>query len=329
MPPVTPPTGIGLGVWEPPATGDARLPVAVAPRSSTSIDEAITGAGGRRVPLADAVGLVWTDQSGPNGLAEALAGAPALRWVQLPWAGVEPFLGIIASRSDLFWTCAKGAYAAPVAEHALGLLLAGFRNLGPFARAGEWTTPAGRNLLGARVTIVGGGGITRSLLGLLGPFGCEITVVRRHPDDDDPRDGAVRVLSAEQLNQALDGAEALVLALPLSAATRGLVGAAELARLAPGAVVVNVARGEHLDTDALVAALESGQVGAAGLDVTDPERLPDDHRLWRLPQVIVTPHTANTPAMARPLLAARIADNVAALVAGGPLFGLIDAELGY
>ena len=314
--------------------------MAVAPRSAPWIDESVTSAGGVLVPPADATALVWTAPAQPGELAAALDAAPGLDWVQLPWAGVEPYVELIRARRHLVWTCAKGVYADPVAEHALALLLAGFRHLGAYARAETWGRGEGRNLFGARVTILGGGGIARVLVSLLAPFRCEVTVVRRSSGPDDGLDpasgsggasggGSVRVVSVDRLAEALTGAEALVLALPLLPETRRIVGADELARLAPGAWVVNVARGQHVDTDALVAALDSGQVGGAGLDVTDPEPLPDGHPLWDRPNVIITPHTGNTPEMAKPLLSARVSANVAAYGAGRALVGLIDPDLGY
>jgi len=314
--------------------------VAVAPRSAPWIDESVTSAGGVLVPPADATALVWTAPAQPGELAAALDAAPGLDWVQLPWAGVEPYVELIRARRHLVWTCAKGVYADPVAEHALALLLAGFRHLGAYVRAETWGRGEGRNLFGARVTILGGGGIARVLVSLLAPFRCEVTVVRRSSGPDDGLDpasgsggasggGSVRVVSVDRLAEALTGAEALVLALPLLPETRRIVGDAELARLAPGAWVVNVARGQHVDTDALVAALDSGQVGGAGLDVTDPEPLPDGHPLWGRSNVIITPHTGNTPEMAKPLLSARVSANVAAYGAGRALVGLIDPDLGY
>jgi phosphoglycerate dehydrogenase-like enzyme len=314
--------------------------VAVAPRSAPWIDESVTSAGGVLVLPPHATALVWSAPAQPGELAAALDAAPGLDWVQLPWAGVEPYVELIRARRHLVWTCAKGVYADPVAEHALALLLAGFRHLGAYARAETWGRGEGRNLFGARVTILGGGGIARVLVSLLAPFRCEVTVVRRSSGPDDGLDpasgsggasggGSVRVVSVDRLAEALTGAEALVLALPLLPETRRIVGDAELARLAPGAWVVNVARGQHVDTDALVAALDSGQAGGAGLDVTDPEPLPDGHPLWGRSNVIITPHTGNTPEMAKPLQSARVSANVAAYGAGRALVGLIDPDLGY
>lgn len=294
------------------------------PRSSPWIDAAVVDGGGELVEPAEATAVVWTRSDDPDGLGAFLAEHPAIDWVQLPWAGVEPYLPVIDDERT--WSCAKGVYSDPVAEHALALLLAGFRQLHRYAREQTWSKGEGRNLFGARVTILGGGGIAQVLIRLLAPFGCTVTVVRHSPQ---AMAGVDRVVGSDQLHEALAGAEAVVLALPLLPGTRHVLGADELALLAPGAWVVNVARGEHIDTDALVAALATGQLGGAALDVTDPEPLPDGHPLWTDPRVIVTPHTANTAAMAVPLLSARIRANVARYAAGEPLEGLIDRDLGY
>lgn len=304
--------------------GGERPGVSVAPQGATWIDDAVVAGGGDVVAVEDATAVVWTANDDPDGLGTLLADHPGLAWVQLPWAGIEPYRDVLDHGRT--WTCAKGVYADPVAEHALALLLAGFRQLPRYARAETWTGDAGRNLFGARVVIVGGGSIASVLIELLIPFRCDITVVRHTPS---PMAGVGQVVGEDRLADVLDGAEALVLALPLLPGTVGLIGSAELALLAPDAWLVNVARGAHVDTDALVGALTEGRIGGAALDVTDPEPLPDDHPLWSLPNVLVTPHTANTRAMARPLLSGRITDNVRRYRAGEDLVGLIDVDLGY
>ena len=298
--------------------------IAILPASSGWIDAAVVDGGGAIVPLAEADALVWTHADDPAGLAAALGQRPEIDWVQLPWAGIEPYVGLLGDGRT--WTSAKGVYSDPVAEHALAMLLAGLRHLHTYSRATTWGAQAGRNLLGARVTVFGGGGIAEALIGLLEPFGCRITVVRRHPA---PMPGVERVLGPEDRLAALRGADAVVLALPLLPETAGMIGPEELAAIEPHAWLVNVARGGHVQTDALVAALEQGEIGGAALDVTDPEPLPDGHPLWGLPNVIVTPHTGNTKEMARPLLGARIAENVRRRAAGEPFVGLVDQELGY
>ncbi|HET6953920.1 MAG TPA: NAD(P)-dependent oxidoreductase [Acidimicrobiales bacterium] len=287
---------------------------------------AVEAGGGVVVDPGDADALVWTDHADPAGLGAVLDEHPHLRWVQLPWAGVEPYVEVIRAHADRTWTCGKGVYAEPVAEHALALALAGMRGLDRYARARSWTRPRGRNLIGARVTIVGGGGIAEALLRLLDPFGCDVTVVRRTPR---PMPGAARVVADADLDVALTGTDLVVLALPLLPATDRLLDARRLGLLADGACLVNVARGRHVVTDDLVAALRDGRLGSAGLDVTDPEPLPGGHPLWDLPNALVTPHTGNTPQMAVPLLTARVRDNVGRWAAGEPLVGPVDPAAGY
>lgn len=297
--------------------------VAVLPRSAEHLADAVLEAGGQVVDASEAEAVVWADPRGPGSLTDVLADHPDIRWVQLPWAGVEPFVGVFDH--DHVWTCGKGVYAEPVAEHALALLLAGFRHLIGYARQTSWSADVGRNLLGANVVILGGGEITASLLRLLGPFGCDVTVVRRH---DEPLDGAT-VVTSYALDGALSGADAVILALALTDETRGIIDARRLGLLADHAWIVNVARGEHVVTDDLVDALRGGAIGGAALDVTDPEPLPDDHPLWGFENVLITPHTANTRAMGRALLRQRVIDNVRRFGAGQPLLGPVDPDLGY
>ncbi|MDP8978643.1 MAG: D-isomer specific 2-hydroxyacid dehydrogenase family protein [Actinomycetota bacterium] len=301
--------------------------VAVAPPDSRDwIHRAVVDGGGRLVDLTEAQALVWTAGRDPDGLREAVAAAPQLRWVQLPWAGVEPFAAAGVFDERRTWTSGKGVYAQPVAEHALALALAGLREIKRFATATSWTDQAGISLVGGRVTVFGGGGIARELLGLLRPFGCRVTVVRRHPGD---MDGADRVLSFEERYEALRGADAIVLALALTPETRGLMTDIEFELMEPHAWLVNVARGEHVATGDLVNALREDVIGGAALDVTDPEPLPDGHPLWSLPNCLITPHTANTDDMAQPLLSRRISENVARFAEGRELVGPVDPQLGY
>ncbi len=309
--------------------GDGPARVAVLPADRAGRDllvDAVVDGGGTVVDVEDAEAIIWAHPTSPGELDDLLDAHPDVRWVQLPWAGIEPFLDVIDRR--VVWTNGKGVYAEPVAEHALALLLGGLRHVGAYARATTWSGPEGRNLLGARVTVLGGGTITRSLLRLLGPFGCEVTVVRQRPDADD-LPGAHRVVAPDRLHDVLPDTDALVLALALTPQTRHVVDADALAAMPDHAWVVNVARGGHVDTDALVAALQAGSIGGAALDVTDPEPLPDDHPLWHLDRAILTPHVGNTPAMGRPLLAARVSENVRRFTCGEPLLGPVDPDLGY
>lgn len=309
------------------------IPIALEPRDSSwlvrgdSADwlaSAIEDGGGSIADLGNCDGLVWAHPDLPDGLAEVLSAHPGLRWVQLPFAGIETYGDVLDDRRT--WTCAKGIYGETTAEHALTLLLAGCRDLGSYLRADRWTDARGRNLFGASVTILGGGGIANALIALLEPFRCKITVVRRTPD---PVAGAARTVGSDDLLDAVQGADAVVLALPLTEATTGIVDEAVLAAMGPQAWLVNVARGGHVVTDHLVTALRAGVIAGAALDVTDPEPLPPGHPLWGLDNCLVTPHVANTHEMLKPRLRALVTENVRRFGAGESLLGRIDPAVGY
>lgn len=299
--------------------------IALAPEPGPDwLADAIRDGGGEIVPLPSCEAIVWADAHDPLGMVAALAEAPDARWVQLPFAGIENFLPHLDERRT--WTCGKGVYAGPVAELALTLGLAGLRGLGTYARAAAWSGPIGRSLQGGRVSILGGGGIAQALVELLQPFDCHITVVRR---DVQHMDGVDDVLAADRYADAIPGADLVVLALALTDETEGLIGRDELALMEPHAWIVNVARGRHIVTDDLVEALRDGVIGGAGLEVTDPEPLPEGHPLWTFDNCLITPHTGTTPAMARPLLAERVEANVRRFAAGRELLGPVDLEAGY
>ena len=299
--------------------------ITVGPSPAPFAVAAVEAGGGAVVGLTDdPEALVWLDSHEVGGLAESLVAAPSVRWVQLPSAGVELMTELIDQTR--IWTCAKGAYARPVAEHALSLMLAGLRLLPTRFAARSWGVQGGTSLFGERVTILGGGGITRSLLELLAPFEVETTVVNR---SGNPVPGAGRTEPVSELDSTLNDALVVVLALSLTPETRGIIGAEQLGLMEQTAWLVNVARGGHVDTDALVEALRDGTIAGAALDVTDPEPLPDGHPLWDLSHCIITPHTADTVEMVLPLLAERIRMNVAHFAAGEDLIGLVDPAVGY
>ena len=301
--------------------------VAVGPFPSNFATDAVRDGGGEVVELQENPdSLVWLDPADMAGLTAWLEQAPLARWGQLPFAGVERVAAAGLLDEKRIWTCAKGAYAEPVAEHALALALAGLRHLPTRVKARSWGVAAGTSLYDQKVTILGGGGIATSLLEQLAPFRVEATVVRRHPD---PIPGAARVVATEHLHEALSGSLVVVLALALTPETSGIIGTDEFAVMDESAWLVNVARGGHVDTDALVAALEAKSIAGAALDVTDPEPLHDGHPLWGRDDCIITPHTADTIEMVIPLLANRIRTNVARLAAGEPLVGLVDTVAGY
>ncbi|SMH35929.1 Phosphoglycerate dehydrogenase [Rathayibacter oskolensis] len=303
--------------------------IAVLPRPKQIFTDAIESGGGRVVELDDAPdGVLWLSYGRTDELGDVLAAHPGIRWVQLPWAGVDAFASILrsADRPGLRWTSAKGAYSEPVAEHALALTLALLRSLPERARAQSWGEKRAATLHRSRVVIVGAGGIARELLRLLGVFDADVTVVRRTAE---PMTGAARTVTADRLGEVVRDADVLILAAAATGSTSRLVDAALLETLPDRAVLVNIARGSLVDTDALVSALAEGRLAGAALDVTDPEPLPDGHPLWAEPRCLITPHTADTPEMTAPLLAERVRRNVAAFAAGQELVGLVDPSAGY
>ncbi|CAO1613221.1 unnamed protein product [Sympodiomycopsis kandeliae] len=308
-------------------------------------------------PLSkETAGIVWLDIKGPpaaQALEKVLDDYPQVGWVQLPQAGVNNFANVIKKNNKKVWTSAKGSFAQPVAEHALALALALLRNFPKRIRATEWGTSSGLSLFGRKVTIIGAGGITLALLALLAPFDVQVTVLRRRAE---PLDDSVippqlksrlKVDSFKTLHDHLPSTEVLFLAAALTADTKGIIGAKEFEALPTHAVVVNVARGEHIQTDALVQAIQKGSVAGVGTDVTAPEPLPSDHPLWKVKRepnaayekelppdefgnLIITPHTADTATMCGPLLKMRFATNAKALLAGdGKFEGVIDNEHAY
>ncbi|KQP01178.1 D-isomer specific 2-hydroxyacid dehydrogenase family protein [Leifsonia sp. Leaf264] len=308
----------------------ARGGIALLPKSNPVFEAAVTDADGTITPLdPDTRGIVWLSYARAAELGPVLEANPQIEWVQLPFAGVDAFSDSIRdhARENLLWTSAKGAYAQPVAEHALALSLALMRFLPRRIRAASWdSVPRGVSLYGRDVVIIGAGGIAIELIRLLEPFAPRITVVRRRAD---AVPGAAQTVGADDLHRVLPTADLVVVAAALTGGTRHLIGAPEFDLMQESAYLVNIARGGLVDTDALVTALNDGTIAGAGVDVTEPEPLPDGHPLWTAANVIITPHMADTPEMTAPLLAERIRHNVTALLGSGEFIGVVDPQLGY
>ena len=267
-------------------------------------------------------GVIWCGDE-PEQLSLLLENTGA-SWIQLTSTGVDAYLHLIDDKR--LWTCARGVFAEPVAELALGMVLALRRRLVSYARRDRWSVREGQTLHRASVTVIGGGGIAQSLLRLLQPFNCVTAVVNTTGRAVDSVDNTY---PTSELELAVAGADVLVVACPLTPSTIGLVNARILALLAPGALVINVGRGAHVVTSDLLAALDSGHVGGAGLDVTDPEPLVDGHPLWSHDNVIITPHTGNTAAMIPPLVGPLVSENVRRWRRGEDLLGVVDPVGGY
>jgi len=321
----------GLGAPLPEDMRPEPGPIAILPTEAAHLVAAVEAAGGTVAPLGpETRGLVWSHPYDVAGLAAALRAHSDIGWVQLPWAGVDAFAEVLrehAERARPIWTSAKGAYSEPVAEHALALTLACLREIPEKARSRSWAAErTGESLFGRRVLIVGAGGIAQQIVRMLAPFDTAITIVRRQ---DAPVSGVDRVLPITRLDEALADADVVILAAAATGENRRLLDARRLALMRRDAVLVNIARGSLVDAEALAAALERGHLAGAGIDVTDPEPLPDDHPLWSAPRVVVTSHSADTEAMTAPLLAARLEANVRAFLGDGAFIGVVSPSAGY
>lgn len=302
-----------------------RLDVWVGPDRPPALLAAVERAGGSLTEIEDANVIVW---SATNEGAETLARLlhVGIELVQLDSAGVEHWLAGGLVDGSRIWAAAQGAYAEGVAEHALALLLAAAKQLSRAAHATTWGAVPARSLRGATVGIVGAGGIGERLLELLVPFRVTTIALTR---SGRVVPGAGLSLGPDGLDEVLAASDYAVLAAPLTPATHRMIGSRQLELLGPDGGLVNVGRGGLVDTLALVAALRDGRLGAACLDVTDPEPLPDDHPLWLIDNALVTPHVSR-PYRAHTIpLGVRVEENLRRFAESQPLLGVVELGRGY
>jgi phosphoglycerate dehydrogenase-like enzyme len=258
----------------------------------------------------------WPERAAPF-FKVALA-ARNIAWFHSMSAGVDsPVFSTFLDRGARL-TTSSGASASPIAGTVMLYLLALSRDLPRWLRAQaahEWSPMAFRDLDGQRLVVVGYGPIGREVVRLATAFGMAPTIVRRAARGDEPC--AVRPL--EELADAARDADAVVVALPLLPTTRGIVSADVIAAMRPSAVFINVGRGELVDQHALTAALASGAIAGAGLDVFDPEPLAPDDPLLDLPNVIISPHTSGASDGTTARVVEIFFDNLDRFVHGAPL----------
>lgn len=302
--------------------------IALEPKRFDSYVAAIEAAGGQLSELGHQVeALIWTDYSKPDLLAQTIRENPQLRWVQLPFAGVDAFADLL--HLPVTFTSAKRSYSEPVAEHALMLAMALGRILPKRVKALSWGKKHADSLYDEEVVIVGGGGIAQELVRLLVPFRSRIKVVRKRESEPFDTYGIAEVVSFERLDDSLARAKFVFLTCALTDETRFLFSGPRFSVMRDDAYLVNVARGEVVDQEALLDALDSGDIAGAATDVTYPEPLPEGHPMWGREDLIITPHTADTKPIVERLFAQRLRVNVASWIAGSQLTGVVDPELGY
>lgn len=293
----------------------------------------LNAAGHERVEnLADAEVYVNTTPS-PRRIPEM---PDNIGWVQHCFTGVNQLIdaGLITPEG-LPWCNSAGAFAKPVAECALGLLLSQAHQHKAFTQAGTWSVA--KELDEAqewiydqqgpkKVAILGAGGIGKQLIALLKPFGVHITAVNR---SGRLVEGADEVVAMADAAHVWGEADVIFCILPATAETEGLIDAGKFRAMKPSALFINVGRGSTVVTDDLVDALREGEIAGAGLEVVDPEPLPDDHPLLSLPNCTMTPHIGATKHVAQYHMGDIFNANAAAWEKGEPMPTQVDPEAGY
>ncbi|KQB86936.1 D-isomer specific 2-hydroxyacid dehydrogenase family protein [Corynebacterium lowii] len=303
---------------------------AMLPTPWPEVVQGLEAAGHEHGPLDGAEFLVF------HGGAEDFPELPAsVKYVQMAFAGLDGLREAGLLSGDVRWANAAGLYADSVAEGTLGLMLGAAHMYKLVTARASWdvaeTMQHESSFLyeDKTVMIVGAGGIGRRLIELLDPFGCHVIAVNRSGREV-PGAQETYPIARLQEEPALWGrADFVVLLAPLTEETHDLVNAEVLEQMKPSAFLINAGRGPLVDTDALVSALRAKQIAGAGLDVTDPEPLPDNHPLWELDNCLITPHTTNTVPIMRRSLPALAVRNAALYEAGERMETECDPVAGY
>lgn len=279
--------------------------------------------------LAPQAQIGWFDMYKKADMAAAIEAASGMRWLNSVFAGVDAMpLDLLRQRKVLL-TNGAGINAITIAEYVLmGMLTIakGYRQVVRAQDRHEWLieVPGKRELLGSKALLLGYGGIGKLVDERMKAFGVDVTVVRRNPD------AASGALGPDEWRARLGEFDWIILAVPATGETGHMIGQAELAAMKSDAVLLNVARGSVVDQDALVQALQDKRIGAAFLDVTDPEPLPAEHPLWQLDNAHITMHLSGR---SQTLMFHRAADrfiqNLALFRRGEPLLYQVNLELGY
>ena len=260
---------------------------------------------------------------------QLLQDIPNLRWVHSISAGVEHVLSPTLVASDVMLTNASGVFSVPMAETVLAYMLAVVKRLPEFQeqqQRGLWKKLPLKELCGMTVGIVGLGDIGAEVGRLCRAFGMRVLGLRRYPR---PSEHAHEVFAPAQLPDLLARSDFVVIATPLTDATRGMIGGAELAAMKPDAWLINIARGAVVDQQALVEALQRGEIGGACLDVFVEEPLPEDSPLWQMDNVILTPHNSWSSPRLEQRAAELFLENLRRYVEGEVLLNVVDKEAGY
>lgn len=260
----------------------------------------------------------------------ALIDSPRLRWVHTLSAGIDGFLLPPVLEGKVLLTNSRGIHGIPISEHVFAMMLSFSRGLNQFRKHQDekkWTRVKLSELRGKTLGIVGMGSIGSEIARLGTAFGMRVLGVKRSPGP--PPEDVNRVVGLEGLEMVLKESDYLVIALPLTAETKGLIGARQLELMKPDAFLINIARGEIVDERALAAVLKKGVIAGAGLDVFETEPLPADSPLWQLDNCIITPHCAALSPQYMTRATDLFCRNLDAFLKGEPMPTLVDSKRGY
>jgi phosphoglycerate dehydrogenase-like enzyme len=258
--------------------------------------------------------------------------APHLRWIQALGAGIAQFEPRRLCDEGIVLTTAAGVTATPISEFVMGRILEVWkrtRHLEELQRSRTWEFATGRTLSGCTLGVVGLGAIGTAVAKRAQAFGLRVLATRRRYTEGMTSPFADELYGPDGLGKLLEGSDVVVLAVPETDQTGSLIGANELARMKEGSVLCNVGRGALVDEEALLAALQSGHLSAAILDVTRQEPLPADSPLWDAPNIYLSPHSAASVDHYADDMASLLAGNIRRYAAGEPLVNLVDPDAGY
>ena len=263
---------------------------------------------------------------------EQFTRAENVRWMHFWGAGVDRILFPALVESDVVLTSAKGHVGVHLAEHAMALLLALTRGIAHSVRACDWEEKwpirnASWELTGRTMGLIGLGGTGRELAKRAAAFGMRVVAV--DPESVPVPESVEACWRMDRFQDLLSASDVVAICAPLTSATEGLFDKSAFASMPTHALLINVTRGRIVDEGALMEALERGEIGGAGLDVTPVEPLPAEHPLWRMANVVITPHTAGASPLRDRRNAEVVCENLRRLLAGEPLTGIVDKAKGY
>jgi len=300
---------------------EARLPADIEPHWFTSGKEAIAAAGDAEI--------AWIDMYNKAAIREAVDGADQLQWLFTIYAGLDHLPMERLAALDVTVTNGTGINTIPVAEYCLLGMLALAKRYDEVVRAAdrhEWleNPPGRRELFASKAMILGYGAIGKAIGDRLKPFGVDVTAVARTARPDEG------VIGQDDWRERLGDVDWLVIALPSTGDTEHIIGAGEIAKMKKTAMIANIARGDVIDQDALIAALNEERIAGAYLDVTDPEPLPSDHPLWDAPNALFSMHLSGKSTMVMFQRAAELfLENLERYRSGGDMKNVVDLKLGY